>query len=283
MYSYIKDNAVKRGASYAIRSQGGIPVIDETYTWIVVALARNLTADEVLTTPGLPRVNITTSPNNLGVCRSVSAVQWVDNPFYWTVTGSFSSAVEDRQTIQDPTVDPQTWVPIYETKFERLQEVVTRDKSDVSIANSAGQPFSNGLTISRFIPVWEFFQIEAPVSDETLIARNETINETTFKGREEETLLLTIMSSVVGYYFGRPRRLTQYALRYNKRKWTHKRLDIGTAYKVSTELMPYTDKHGNVINGGLNGGGAKVATGEPPAVLEFDMYEKLNFNTFLRV
>lgn len=283
MYSYIKDNAVKRGASYSIRSQGGIPVIDETYNWIVVALARNLTADEVLTTPGLPRVNITTSPNALGVCRSVSAVQWVDNPFYWTVTGSFSSAVEDRQTIQDPTVDPQTWVPIYETKFERLQEVVTRDKSDVAIANSAGQPFSNGLTISRFIPVWEFFQIEAPVSDETLITRNETINETTFKGREPETLLLTVMSSVVGYYFGMPRRLTQYSIRYNKRKWTHKRLDIGTAYKVSTELLPYTDKHGNVINGGLNGAGAKVATGSPPAVLEFDMYDQLNFNTFLRV
>jgi hypothetical protein len=210
-------------------------------------------------------------------------VQWEQNPFYWTVTGSFSSAVEDRQTIQDPTVDPQTWVPIYETKFERLQEVVTRDKSDVSIANSAGQPFSNGLTISRFIPVWEFFQIEPPISDEALISRNETINETTFKGREAETLLLTVMSSVVGYYFGRPRRLTQYSLRYNKRKWTHKRLDIGTAYKVSTELMPYTDKHGNVINGGLNGSGAKVATGLPPAVLEFDMYDQLNFNTFLRV
>ncbi len=283
MATYIKDNAVKRGTSYAIRSQGGIPVIDETYNWIVVSTIRNATADEILATTGLPRVNISTSPNNLGVCRAVSATQWVENIYHWTVTGSFSSAVEDRQTIQDPTVNPETWVPIYETKFERLQEVVTKDKSDDPIANSAGQPFSVGLTVSRFIPVWEFFQIEAAISDEALIARNETINETSFRGRDAETLLLTIMSSVVGYYFGQKRRLTQYALRYNKRKWTHKRLDTGTAYKVSTDLMPYTDKHGNVINGGLDGAGGKVAVGDPPAILEFDMYDKLNFNPFLRV
>jgi hypothetical protein len=38
-----------------------------------------------------------------------------------------------------------------------------------------------------------------------------------------------------------------------------------------------------VILGGLNGGGAKVAAGQPPAVLEFDMYDAINFNTFLRI
>lgn len=283
MPSYIKDGSQKRGASFAIRSQAGIPVIDETYSWIVIADSPLVPVDVIINTPGIPRVNVSQSPNGLGVCRAKSGDQWVDNPLYWNVHATYSSAVDERSTIQDVSVDPTTWVPIYETKHERLQESVTKDKSDKAIANSVGQPFSVGLTISRFIPVWEFFQIEPPISDEALIARNETINETAFKGRAPETLLLTVMSSVVGFYYGQRRRLTQYSVKYNKRKWTHKRLDVGNVYKASTKLLPYTDDNGNVILGGLNGFGSKVPAGDPPAVLSFDMFDKLNFYTFLRI
>ena len=282
MPSIIKDGAQKRGATFSIRSQGGIPVIDERYSWIVVADSPLVPVNVITSTPGLPRVNVTQSPNGLGICRAKSGEQWKENPLYWTVYADFSSAVDERSTIQDPAVNPVTWVPIYETKFERLQEVVTKDKAGKAIANSAGQAFETGLTISRFIPIWEFFQIEDPITDEDLIARNETINETAFKGRDPETLLLTVMSSVVGFYYGQRRRLTQYSLKYNKRKWTHKRLDVGNVYKQSIKLIPYTDDNGNVILGGLNGLGAKVAVGDPPFVLNFDMFDKLNFNTFLR-
>jgi hypothetical protein len=45
----------------------------------------------------------------------------------------------------------------------------------------------------------------------------------------------------------------------------------------------YLDDDGNVMLGGLNGLGAKVAPGTAPAVLEFDMYEELAFADFLRV
>jgi hypothetical protein len=283
MPSYIKDGSQKRGATFNIRSQSGLPVIDENYSWIVIADSPLVPVDVITNTPGLPRVNVTQSPNGLGVCRAKTGEQWKDKANYWTVNATFSSAVDERSSIQDPSINPVTWVPIYETKFERLQEVVTKDKSDRAIANSAGQPFETGLTISRFIPVWEFFQLENPITDEDLIARNETINETPFKGRAAETLLLTVMSSVVGFYYGQRRRLTQYSLKYNKRKWTHNRLDVGNVYKLSTKLVPYTDDNGNVILGGLNGFGAKVAVGDPPFVLSFDMYDKLNFNPFLRV
>tara|TARA_R110000868_G_C10791251_1_gene756319 strand:- start:774 stop:1049 length:276 start_codon:yes stop_codon:yes gene_type:complete len=90
------------------------------------------------------------------------------------------------------------------------------------------------------------------------------------------------MSSVIGYYYGAARRLTKYALRYNSKTWLHKRLDVGTVYLSAGEHLPYLDAAGNVMLGGLDGAGAKVIAGDPPAVLEFDLYEAVAFADFLR-
>lgn len=286
MASYIKDNSPIREGGFTIRSVGGLPVIDETYSFIVVVDVPNVPYSTVYSTPGLPVVNVTRSPQGLGVCRSKVCKRWTANAFYWTVTCEFSSAVDERSQTQDLGVDPVEWVPVYETKHERMQEIVTKDKSGKVVANSAGRPFSNGLTITRFIPVWEFYQIDPPVDDETIVDRTETTNDTEFRGRPPKTVLCIILSSVVGFYYGQRRRLTHYQLKFNKRKWTHKRLDVGTTYIDSfSDELPYTDKYGNVILGGLDGTGSgmKVEAGEPPGVLEFDMYDPVNLNTFLRV
>jgi hypothetical protein len=272
-----------RERDFSIRSVGGLPVVDESYAWIVKSDTPFATTSYIASTPGLPTVNLSVSPNGIGICRSLNAVQRELASLYWDVTAEYSSAVDERSNIQNPQVDPVTWIPVYETKFERLQEVVTRDKNGDPIVNSANQPFDNGLTVSRFIPIWEFYQIEPPIGDEAVIARNETINSAIFKGRAVNTLLLTIMSSVVGFYYGQRRRLTQYAIRYNVRTWKHKRLDVGTVYKSGSDLLPYTDKYGNVIAGGLNGTGGKVSVGTDPSVLEFDMFDTLDFSTFLRI
>jgi hypothetical protein len=239
-------------------------------------------------TPGLPQVGITTSAYGSAICKSVSATRRDRNPLYWDVACVFSSEVDEgSQGPGNPgTQNPEEWALIYETKFERLQEVVTADKNGDPIANSAGQPFSSGLTIGRFIPVWEVFKFESvAVTDEILIARNETVNSASFRGRAAKTLLLTIVTSKVASYYGAPRRLTLYSLKYNSKKWTHKRLDTGTVYKVTNEdtlqfeLKPYLDKdERTIINGPLNGSGEKQADGEPPHVLEFDLYEPISFS-----
>lgn len=281
----------KREGQASIRSAGGTPVLDETYHFLVKSDDKNNSRINILGTPGLPIVGVTVSAFGISVCKGKSAVRREDQPLYWDVTCEFSSEVSESQSSQNPRSDPEVWVPIYETKFERLQEVVTKDFSGTSIANSAGQPFENGLSISRFIPVWEFFQIEsASVTDETIIDRNETVNTSTFKGRAAKTLLLTIMSSQIGFYYGQRRRLTRYSCKYNSRKWTHKRLDVGTVYLDPDGVgpcgaggrSPYKDCEENVILGGLNGSGAKVAVGNPPAVLEFDMFDDIAFS-FLRI
>lgn len=285
MASWIRSGSEKRSGSASISSSGGMPVLNETYSFIIESDTKFASRIEILYgTPNFPKVNQTVSAYGLAVCKGVTANRREDNPFLWDATATFSSEVDEGQDNQDPQTDPTDWVPVYETKFERLQEVVTEDQNGDPVANSAGQPFATGLTVGRFIPMWEFFQFEpATVDDETLIARNECVNNATFKGKPQKSLLLTILSSKVSFYYGQRRRLTQYCIRYNSRLWTHKRLDVGTVFKDGTQIKPYKDSlNQTVILGGLNGAGAKVAAGDPPATLQFDIYPSISFS-FLRV
>ena len=279
----------KRDGGASIRSKNGQPILEETYSFLVKCTDsqgnpdKSVSRIEVLTnTPGLPIVGESVSAYGFSVCQGLTAERREDQPHYWDATATFSSEVEERQSNQNPQSEPTEWVPIYETKFERLQAVATKDQSGNAIANSAGQPFDSGIAISRFIPVWNFWQFEpATVSDETIIERNEVTNNATFRGRAVDTLLCTVDSSVIGFYYGRRLRFTQYSLRYNSETWKQKRLDVGTVYKDGTTLKPYLDDEGNVINGPLNGSGGKVTGGDPPAVLEFAVFPSVGFS-FLR-
>jgi hypothetical protein len=271
-----------RPAQISIRSSGGVPTLDETYHFLVRAPSKETSRFNVVQTTGLPIVGVTVSSFGYSVCKSKTAVRREEQPDLWDVTCEFSSKVDESQSNQDPSTDPAQWVPTYETKFERISENVSKDIDGTAVANSAGQPFETGIILSRFIPVWEFFQFEsATVSDETIIGRNEKLNNGIFRGRAQKTLLLTVMSSVVGFYYGQRRRLTQYQLKYNERTWRHKRLDVGTVYLLNNKHEDYLSEKGTVMLGGLNGSGAKVAVGDAPAVLEFDIYESISFS-FLR-
>jgi hypothetical protein len=274
----------KRQGVSSVRSLGGVPILDDTYHWIVRADSTTASRTSILATTGVPRVGVTITADSAAVCRTVSATRREDQILLWDVTATFSSEVDERQGTQAITGDPTSWLPVYETKFERLQEITTRDYAGDAVVNSAGQPFENGILRSRFIPIWEFFQIEASsVTDEQVLERNEVVNNATFKGRAADTLLCTVLSSVLGFYYGARRRLTKYSLRYNEKKWTHKRLDVGTVYLDGGAHKAYLDDDGNVILGGLNGSGAKVTPGADPALLEFDMYPSATFSSFLRI
>lgn len=274
----------KRQGRGAIRSSGGIPVLDETYHYLVLMAAATADRVDALAVSGVPQVGITQSAGGSAICNGVDAVRREDQVLYWDITATFSSEVDERQSQQIVSGNPIEWVPIYETKFERLQEIVTKDYAGVAVANSAGQPFETGVIRARFIPIWEFYQFEPEtVTDEQVIARNEVINSAEFKGREAWTLLCTVMSSVVGFYYGSRRRLTRYALRYNEYYWKHYRLDVGTVYLDGGVHKPYLDDEQNVMLGGLNGSGAKVAPGTEPALLAFDIYPQVAFSSFLRI
>ena len=275
----------RRVGDISIRSSGGIPVIEETYVFLVEAESKNTSRISVMFTPGLPVVNQTVSSFGLTVCRSMSAVRMEGKARLWEVTCGFSSEVEENQIGQQSEADPTQWVPVYETKFERMPQVVNRDFAGNPIVNSAGQYFSSGLTITRKLPQWEFYQFEpATVTDEQVIERSEVVNSAVFRGRAIDTLLCVVLSSQIGFYYGVRLRFTRYSVTYDRFSWKSKRLDVGRTYKSGADLLPYLDSDGNIIEGALNGAGGKVAAvGDDPAIVEFDMHDSVDFNTFLRV
>lgn len=288
-------NGVKRVGSISIRSNKGTPVVEETYEYDVVADYVGQPLLEIANADGLPTVNVSPSSGGLTICRSKEGKMVEGKATRFVFTCSFSSEVEENsEDNSDQNTPPDTWVPIYETKFERMQEVVAKDQSGTTIANSAGQPFDTGLTITRFIPIWTFYQFEpATVTDEQIIARNEVVNSGTFKGRAAKTLLCTVESSTIGFFYGRRLRLTYYALKYNVKKWTHKRLDIGYRWKKNGSANLIPQESASAVPIALDGSGRPASgydgsTDNPgltvtaPSVLEFDMYATNTFS-FLRI
>ena len=274
----------QRQGDIRVRSSRVGPVVEQTIVYKVRADSKFEPDASVILSPGLPRVDQSVTSDGWAVCRSLAAVRSEEHAEVWNVTAEFSSEIEEGQQNPAPGTNPELWVPVYETKSTRLEEHVTKDINDVAVSNSAGQPFENGLVITRLIPIWDFFQFEsAAIDDETILERNETVNDSTFRGRDAKTLLCTIVSSVIGFYFGAPRRLTQYQLHYNRKTWQHRRLDVGTIFLDGGDRKPFLDDDGEtVITGALNGTGGK-ATGSPPkpAELTFDLYETSSFG-FLR-
>ena len=274
----------RRVGDISIRSNRGIPVIEETYVFLVRAASKNTSRIMVSQTPGLPIVNQTFSSFGLTICRSKSAVRQEGKADLWEVTCGFSSEVEENQIGQGSQADPTQWTPVYETKFERVQQVVSQDFAGDPIVNSAGQRFPAGLTITRKLPQWELYQFELPtITDIDVINRSEVVNSETFRNFPAKTILCVVLSSQIGFYYGARLRLTRYSLTYDPYDWTHKRLDIGRAFKSGANLLPYTDNDGNIIEGALDGTGGKVAAvGDDPAILSFDMYNAVDLNSFIR-
>lgn len=282
-------NSVSRKGGIRIRSQNGIPIVEETFGWIVEADHLEEEYLDIANAPGLPKINVTRSAGGLTVAKSKHGVRREKNPLIWDFTVEFSSAIEEDNSGGDggdggPGTDPTAWIPVYETKFERIDRMIAKDKSGDPIVNSAGHAFETGIISTRFIPVWEFFQFEAAtVTDEEILERNEVVNETTFKGREPKTLLLTVERSTLGFYYGKRRRLTKYSLKYNSEDWTEKRLDVGTQYIDGSGDLQNFEKDGALYLGNLDGSGGAVTDGDPPAVLSFDRYGEKEFKSFFRI
>lgn len=290
MTTSIRGNTVKREGTAKIRSSKGTPVYECSYSYIVESTIKNEDYLTVLNTPGLPVVGVTVEPSGFAVCTGKSGTRRAQNPKLWDITCDFSSEVDDSSGSEgDPgneSNNPETWVPIYETKFWQYQEVATKDYAGDAIVNSAGQAFPSGITITRFLPMWEFFQIEsASVTDDQVLARCDVVNSGFFKNKAAKTLLCTVLSSVIGRYYGSLRRLTQYQIKYKPDKWTLKRASIGTSYlDGSGDLVDYTNKSGAVINGNLDEDGHKTGNDgkDPPEILEFDVHQAVAFS-FLRI
>lgn len=304
MGARVLENSTKRSGKTTVRAQNGFPIVEEVYDFFVVADAVDEPFESVRTATGLPRVG--TVWKDFLTVSSIDAQRRDNAAKYWDVSVTLSTNIEDGSQSggYDPKSDPTTWTPVRETKLERIEDAIIKDKDNRVLKNSAGQGFESALAVGRYIPVWEFYQFEpASVTDETIADRCESINKVAFKGKAKHTLLLNVESSTIGFYFGRRIRLTTYTCKYNKENWNVKRVDGGTYYLDSSgNRKPFKDDDdeflhyglltaGNaVLEGGQVGAGTfvthkgnKLPVGYEAEYVEYRIYDELDFSTFLRI
>ncbi len=307
MPTLIVDGVELRDRSGGIRLNGTTIEYVERRAYLVDGGSRNVTRAEVLTTAGLPIVGISVLDNGSGaVCSGIEANTIPQNPQYWRVVADFSTQASDQRLadVATPNPNPTSWIPVWRTDYEKMPFESHVDATGKKLVNSAGTPFAGSMTQFRTVTSFTFTQYEADTLTEADIAdRNETINESNFRGFPKYTLLLSVVSSDRGYFNAYPARKMTYTLKFyrgakagtfkewNGSSWATAALDAGwrfLAKDVGPEYLSGGAKKPYLIEGhraiaNLDGAGAVVASAGEAAILAFEDHRAIDFNTFLRV
>jgi hypothetical protein len=196
--------------------------------------------------------------------------------------------------------------------------------NDKPFTNGAGVPFATAPPIRTDLVRWEFAQFEPiSVTDFIVAERHESINSLPFLTFPKHTLLLKVLKSEVGFYYGQARRLTRYSLIYNPDNWHEKIANWGNAFNDAAGKQhkyryysgdPDNKESNNTIHFGplgqrdvpvdsvffpqdgeptggfevvaINGVDQTFAIKPPDNTLyfiEFRVHTELNFNDFLRI
>jgi hypothetical protein len=201
--------------------------------------------------------------------------------------------IPTRVFVQFEPVGPDAtpWLP--STAYAK-HRYVTHDSGKVYQCTTAGTtdaitgPTGTGSSITNGTSVWKYVAVPAgAVTLDQIEERCDTINETVFRGRAINTLLLEVRRATIGTYFGFRRWKIEYAMKYKKDGWKRRQLNMGWEFKNgSGQLQKFQDPvDKSYYMGKLDASGDAVAnqvTGSPH-ISEFLEYEEAEFNDFIRV
>lgn len=289
----------REGGVRISQGKGGILNYEQDYHFLVQADYAEQARFTILTTPGLPVVNQTTI-GGLIMCVSKTGKRNDKVARLWDVTCTFSSEVQEGTDPSTPQQgDPLLWQPVAEIEFEPDEEVVRKDVDGKAWVNSANKPFETGLILPTLIASATFTQFEAAgsLALNQIMDRNAKVNEATYGPFPKNSLLLFVQRATIGFFYGTRCWKIQYNMKYKDKPalpskpdtggWTIQQLDAGYQYYDGDDLKSFLDDSDSPAPfvGLLNGSGGKVAdqkTGEP-VFLAFKRYDKIDFNSFLRV
>jgi hypothetical protein len=270
----------KDGATYAV---------DRIY--FVESTVRNESEIVVLTTTGLPRIGISFLSGFPGaICRELRPEQNAKQAHLWEVTATFSTRQIDQEPPNTgpgdtPNPDPTTWVPKYAGRMQYYQEVIYEDFSSTpkKWVNYAGVPFSEPLTITRPVILFDFWQMEAKtVTNKTIGDRNDCINNGSITLAGESFPQYTLKCSVVeferGWFYGYEVVNIHYQIAYKPSKWILKPLQVGYEYRSGAGQPRVTSPKLIALE---TNGTLRSDTLEPLADNEFLPHKPISFS-FLR-
>ncbi len=271
-------------------------LIDREEDWHYDVLAESKfidRADVLFNTPGLPKIGIDIINGML--VKGGDAQRDLDNALMWRVTLTFSNAIDSNDAASGGMQqgDPTLWVPVRRTMWETKEEIADTDASGNPCVNTADMPFAIKMPRRRHLPAWEFTLWEpVSVTDEMILSRHEVTNNATWpagSSRVAKTWFMRVMDSTVGFFAGYRCRMTIYRVTYDFKKWTDKRLSVGSLYKSSGNRFPYVVR-GQVIEGPLTSTGDRVIdengatiSGRTLATVELDMVPSVSFASFTRI
>jgi hypothetical protein len=266
-------------------------IFTSRYRYIVLASSKDVTREEILLlTPGLPIINLVYGPTNQK-CMSKTANRMAVNPLYWEVIAEFESGQEDQKQSPDnpDSPDPVTWIPLFKIdSFETKQRVLHEDFSNPpkKIVNFAKQPFAEPLTRTVTICSFSLVQFEDASQDiNEIMDRNDTINQSSFRGRAAKTCKLNVTGAELGYFGFFPAWRISYKVTYDPDTWETELLEVGSVYKDVADggkIKPYLDEtNSHRIVGKLKADGDKLGYTADPLTSKFLTYKQISFD-FIR-
>jgi hypothetical protein len=263
-------------------------------------------------TPGIPIVGKQYGP--LGAkCTSVTCNRSEESAFIWFCTAELETGDGNQQQDPENSNDPTDWIPTFKIDgFGTKEEVLIEDFTPSSVttaprlfagpyvlANSAGQIFDPPYTRTKLLPQFSAVQFETASTTLLDIAkRHDTVNDGSLDLGEgmgvfpARTLLCTVKSAELGFYYGIKCWKVEYQLTYDLDTFDVKNADFGTVYLDGSPPFsrPYMDATNSfVINGPLDGSGDRVLDGDGNpdaqnvAILKFRVKKEKNFGNFIRV
>jgi len=275
---------MREGQASVKKGQGTTLTYTSQWHFLVVTDDKNTSREEVLFgTPGLPVVGLMYGAIQ-AICTGIDAKRKKEDPTYWDVTCSFDTGSESqKQSASDPTsLDPTTWVPVFVVdSFEVREKVLKEDFSTPAkkCVNSANTPFSDPLVVAETLCSFSFTQFEDPsLTLNTILARNEKVNATTFIGYTARTLKLNVTKAEQGYFASVPAWRIEYRVTYDPNDWDEERLDVGPVTLTGESCIDLKNKF--KIVGNLDGSGSQ--TYDEPEVLTFRTKDTIEFSSFIR-
>lgn len=269
---------IQKGKSGSIRQNGENVTYSERHRYVVQSDVKNESILNVLATPGLPVMMVSTIAGTDGqcICTGLDPKQDENSPYAWFVDVEWSTQAE-KQT-SGGNADPSTWVPVYSGKVEKYPTVLYTDQQGTPYLNSAGDRFPDPLVVTRPIIVYDFFQYEAPgITDVAIGDRNDTINSGLVRGFPARSLKCMISGFERGWFFGYPVVKINYSIAYKKDLWVNKPLNVGYSYRLSaggeriaSDKLVY-----------LNSNGTKKPDSGTPDAMTFYEFREISFS-FLR-
>ncbi len=275
----------KKGTSGKLSSTANGYVYTQSLEYIVISDVKDETVFNVLNTAGLPRIGFSTSTFAGAVCRDLTPKQDTKSPYVWYVVADYTTEPLNQDTTGDDENDPDptAWVPIYKGIVETYPEVMFWDFSSTSkpYVNTAGKKFPEPLVRNRPIIVYSFQQyIDAAITDVQIGEFNDTINLTSFKGFDADTLKCTIADFERGYFYGLYCTLLSVKVAYKRDKWLDRPLNMGYEYRPTTGDPSVASAGGMLVS--LDADGTRRSDLLDPLALEFVPHPRVEFSTFLR-